>query len=105
MLLLNFDNDALVTTMCVAKITVDQRFADCVPAFCYGKLLRRDEVLAEALGDRLIALFVQINDVGFDPVKRKWAKVFGHWLLVILGYRCGRCWVSVSYTHLTLPTN
>ena len=43
MLLLNFDDDALVTTMCAAKITVNQRFTDCVPAFCYGELLRRDE--------------------------------------------------------------
>ena len=80
--------------MCAAKIAVDQRFADCVPAFCYGKLLRRDEVLAETLGDRFIALFIQINDMGLDPVKRKRAKVFRHWLLVILGYGCGRCWIS-----------
>lgn len=69
MLLLNFDDDALVTTMCAAKITVNQRFTDCVPAFCYGELLRRDEVFAKTFSDRLIALFIQINDMGFDPVK------------------------------------
>lgn|GEM_PF-5288582 len=32
--------------------------------------------------------------MGFDPVKCKRAKVFRHWLLVILGYECGRCWIS-----------